>query len=144
MKIYNFYKNVILLFVNSTHQLKWIVFHLSLSDRMSPQISKALLRILNGFSSTVVWMVSILHLICWLPGFYSRFLDLFQGTQLQLASSSPCFGGYIASSCIVWSVETVKSSKRNVLFPFFFFLYHRLPFLCKEILFRWDIICPYG
>ena len=42
------------------HQLKQMVFHWSLCDSKSPQISKTLLNIPADFSSTVLWMVLII------------------------------------------------------------------------------------
>ena len=43
-----------------SHQRKLMVFHWSLSDSKSPQVSRTLLSILTVFTNAVVWMVSTL------------------------------------------------------------------------------------
>ena len=57
-----------LLFESFSHQLKLMVFHWSLNDNTSPQVSSTLLSILADLNSAVVWMVStrlVLLLILW-------------------------------------------------------------------------------
>ena len=50
--------NHFLLFWSVLHQLTLMVFHWSLSDSKSPQVSRTLLSILSVFNNAVVWMVS--------------------------------------------------------------------------------------
>ena len=47
-----------LLFESFSHQLTLMVFHWSLSDNKSPQVSRTLLNILAIFNNVVVWFVS--------------------------------------------------------------------------------------
>ena len=49
-----------------------MVFHLSLSDSKSPQVSRTHLSILADLKSAVVWMVSILPLIFSISSLFSR------------------------------------------------------------------------
>ena len=48
-----------LLLERFSHRFKLIVFHWSLSDRKSPQISRTLLSILAALNNSEVWMISI-------------------------------------------------------------------------------------
>ena len=52
-----------LLFESFSHQLTLMVFHWSLSDNKSPQVSRTLLSILAVLNNVVVWMVSTRPLI---------------------------------------------------------------------------------
>ena len=51
-----------------------MVFHWSLSDSKSPQVSRTLLSILADLSNAVVWMVSFLSLVS-LPQFFFKLLE---------------------------------------------------------------------
>ena len=51
-----------------------MVFHWSLSDSKSPQVSRTFLGILADCSSAVVWMVSILPLISRSSSLFSKFI----------------------------------------------------------------------
>ena len=53
-----YFSNYFIRFESFSPQLTLMVFHLSLSDSKSPQVSKSLLDILANFSNAVVWMVS--------------------------------------------------------------------------------------
>ena len=50
-------------FKSFSHQRSLIVFRWSLSDSMSPQVSRTLPSILADLNNTVIWMVSICPLI---------------------------------------------------------------------------------
>ena len=56
---------LLLLFLESffSHQRQLVVFHWSLRDSKSPQVSMTLLSILTNLNNAVVWMVSIFPLI---------------------------------------------------------------------------------
>ena len=50
-------------FKSFSHQSKMMVFHGSLSDSKSPQVSRILLHILANLNNVVIWMVSTCSLI---------------------------------------------------------------------------------
>ena len=108
-----------------------MVFHLSLSDRKSPQVSRTLLSILDILNNAVVWMVStrpptskssspfsnplvtvpnapITNGITVTCMFYSFFNSLARSRYLSLFSHSFSF--------ILWSAETAKTTILQVLF----------------------------
>ena len=114
-----------------------MVFHWSLSDSKSPQVSRTLLSILAVLNNAVVWMVSSRpatskssspfsnHLVT-VPNapitigiiitcmFHSFFNSLARSRYLSFFSHSFSF--------ILWSAGTAKSTILQVLFFFFFFL----------------------
>ena len=115
-----------------------MVFHWSLCDNKSPQVSRTLLSILAYHNSTVVWMVSTRLLIsksscpCTNPlvtasrapitvvitvtfMFHTFFSSQAKFTYLSLFSLSFSF--------TLWSAGTAKSTIRQVLFFFFFFFF---------------------
>ena len=49
---------IIIIIIVFSHQITLMVFHWSLSDSKSPQVSRTLLSILAVFNNAVVWMVS--------------------------------------------------------------------------------------
>ena len=51
-------RDIIILLLSFSHQCQLMVFHWSLSDSKSPQVSRTRLRILAVLSSAVVWIVS--------------------------------------------------------------------------------------
>ena len=116
-----------------------MVFHWSLSDSKSPQISRTLLSILAVLNNAVFWMVS---LSCQLPSpfnnplvtvpkapitigiivtfmFHSFFNSLARSRYLSFFSHSFSF--------IVWSAGTAKSTILQVLFFFFITIRSGLP-----------------
>ena len=60
-----------------------MVFHWSLNDSKSPQVSKNLLSILTDRKSAVVWMVSIRSPISNFPTPFQSFWGPFQARQSQ-------------------------------------------------------------
>ena len=107
-----------------------MVFHYSLNDRMSPQVSRTFLSILANLNKAVVWMVSIHSLISSSSSYaFPSHWGLFQVHQLQLVLLSPsCSTGFLVlwqgpstclSFCFLWfslSTRTEKSSIQQVLF----------------------------
>ena len=112
-----------------------MVFHWSLSDCKSPQVSRALLSILAVLNNAVVWKVStrpptskssspfsnplvtvpnapITNSIIVTSMFHSFFNSLARSRYLSLFSHSFSF--------ILWSAGTAKSTILQVLFFFFF------------------------
>ena len=106
-----------------SHQCRLVVFLWSLSDIKSSQVSRTLLSILADVNNSVVWMVSfpplissslsISLLLLWSTAFYNS-LERFEYFSILSIS-------FIFTLC---SVETSKSTRRQVLFlfPFFFLL----------------------
>ena len=117
-----------------------MVFHGSLSDSKSPQVSRTLLSILAVLSNVVVWVVSTRPLI-------SKFSSPFNN-PLVTVPSAPIIIGIIVSfivqsffnslerlrslsffshsfNFILWSAGTVKSTILQVLFFFYY--------ICDEI-----------
>ena len=84
-----FFLLLLLPFASFSHQRKLIVFHWSVSDSKSPQISRTLLSILADLYNVLVWMVSIRPLISnsSSPHFQSLW-GPFLEHRLQLVSSS--------------------------------------------------------
>ena len=58
---------IIIYSLSFSHQHRLIVFHWSLSDSNSPQVSRTLLSILAVFNNIVVWVVSTRPLIFQVP-----------------------------------------------------------------------------
>ena len=63
-----------------------VLFHRSINDRKSPQISRTLLNIQANFINLMVGMVSILLWICYSYGHFSYLFGLFQAYQLQFVT----------------------------------------------------------
>ena len=105
-----------------------MVFHWSLSDNISPKVSRILLSILANRNNTVVWMVSVRPLISNLPGiipsaqvtvgtavtlmFHSFLSSLARSEYLPLFSFSLIFN--------LWS--TGSPNPQYSRFSFFFFI----------------------
>ena len=115
-----------------------MVFHWSLSDSKSPQVSRTLLSILAVFNNAVVWMVSTRpptskssrpfnNPLVTVPNapisigiivscmFHSFFTSLARSRYLSFFSDS--------FRCILWSAGTAKSTILPVFFFFFFFFF---------------------
>ena len=115
-----------------------MVFHWSLNDSKSPQVSRTRLRILTVLSNVVVWIVSTcppiskssrpfnnpLVIVPHAPitigtivtfMFHSFFNSLARSRYLSFFSLSFRF--------ILWSTETAKSTILQILFFFFFFFF---------------------
>ena len=113
-----------------------MVFHWSLSDSKSPQVSRTLLSILAVFNNAVIWMVStrpptskssspFSNPLVTVPNvpitvgiivtsmFHSFFNSLARSRYLSFFSHSFSF--------ILWSAGAAKSTILQVLFFFFFF-----------------------
>ena len=131
--------NVLLqLFIHQSfsHQRHLMVFHCSLSDSKSPQVSRTRLSILVVLNNVVVWMVStrppiskssspFSNPLVTVPNppitfgiivtcmFHSFFNPLARSRYLSFFSYSFSF--------ILWSVVTAKSTILQYLFFFFFF-----------------------
>ena len=124
-----------------SHQLTLMVFHWSLSDSKSPQVSRTLLSILTVLNNAIVWMVStrrptskssspfsnplvtvpkapITSGIIVTRMFHSFFNTLARSRYLSFFSHSFSF--------ILWSAETAKLTISLVLFFFFFVDYYKV------------------
>ena len=122
-----------------SHLLKLMVFHRSLSDSKSPQVSRTLLSILAVLNSAVVWMVStrpptskssssLNNPLVTVPNapitigiivtcmFHSFFNSLARSRYISFFSHSFSF--------ILWSAGTAKSAILHVLFFFKKYYYY--------------------
>ena len=112
-----------------------IVFHWSLSDSKSPQVSRTLLSILVNHNNAVVWMVWTFFLFSSLLVPSPILWWLYRAHQLQLVPPLPlCFIVFFSSlarsrylslfsptfSFTLWFAGTAKSTLRQVLFLSFF------------------------
>ena len=61
---------IVIIIVRFSHQRKLVVFHCSLNDCKSPQVSRTLLSIMANLNNAVVGMVSILPLISYSSRFF--------------------------------------------------------------------------
>ena len=69
-----------------------MVFHCSLSESKSLQVSGILLGILADFKNAVIWMVTICPPISYSSAYFPTLREPFQADQLHLVSSSlKCF-----------------------------------------------------
>ena len=96
-----------------------MIFHLSLSDDKSPQVSRSLLSILANLNNAVVWMVLAYSLISSSSSLLPSLWRLFQVHLLQLVSLSP--------SCSIVFFNSLTRSKYILLF-FVFFGFHSINF----------------
>ena len=103
----------IVILVSLTHQRWLVVFHWSLSDNKSTQVSRTILSILSNLDNAIVWVVlsqsSLITLI-----FNSLLRSLARFKNFSFFSFSLIF--------FLWSAETAKPTIRHVLFFLFFFL----------------------
>ena len=129
---------IIIIIIVFSHHRKLMVFHWSLSDSKSPQVSRTLLSILAVLNNPVVWMVStrpptskssspFSYPLVTVPKapitigiivtnmFHSFFNSLARSRYLSFYSHSFSF--------ILWSAETAKSTILQVLFLFSFFFF---------------------
>ena len=98
------YLNIIILFIACfSHQHQPMVFHLSLSDTKSPQLSKTVLSIMADFNNAEVWMVSTQPLIS----------NSYSTNSLVTVSSAPIIIRititFIASSVLAQGLDTYLS-----------------------------------
>ena len=113
-----------------------MVFHWSLSDSKSPQVSRTLLSILSVLSNTVVWIVSILPLISSSPSPLSKNSVNVPRSPITIGITGTfMFLNFLSSwarskyltrfslSFIFakWSSRTAKSTIQQFSFSFFFF-----------------------
>ena len=128
---------IIIIILVFTHQLMLMIFHWSLSDSKSLQVSRTLLSILAVLNNAVVWMVStrrptskssspFSNPLVTVPKvpitigiivtcmFHSFFNSLARSRYLSFFSHSFSF--------ILWSARTAKSTILQFLFFSFFFL----------------------
>ena len=61
------------------------IFHWSLSDNKSPQVSRTLLNILADVNNAVVWMVSIHLLIFKSPSLFTKSLKIVLSTLITVS-----------------------------------------------------------
>ena len=138
---------IIILLESFSHQCQLMVFHWSLSDSKSPQVSKTRLRILAVLCWAVVWRVSTrpstskssrpfnnpLVIVPIVTFIYNSFFFNSLARSRSLSSFSLSF------RFILWSAGTAKSTILQILFFFFFFVdYYGLlfypglgdPFVC--------------
>ena len=113
-----------------------MVFHWSLSDSKSPQVSRTLLSILAILNNAVVWMVSTRPPIFKSSSLFSNPLVTVQNAPITICiivtSMFHSFFNSLARSrylsffshsfsFTLWSAGTAKSTILQVLFFFFFF-----------------------
>ena len=114
-----------------------MVFHWSLSDSKSPQISRTRLRILAVLSNAVVWIVSVRPLISKSSWPFNNPLVIVLNTPItigtivtfmfhsffnSLARSRYLSFFSLSFRFILWSAGTAKSTILQIFFFFFFFL----------------------
>ena len=115
-----------------------MVFHWSLSDSKSPQVSRTLLSILADLNNVVVWMVSTRPPTSKSSSPFSNLLVTVQNAPITIGIIVTCmlhsfFNSLARSrylsffshsfSFILWSAGTAKSTILQVLFFFFFFFF---------------------
>ena len=126
-----------------------MVFHWSLSDSKSPQISRTLLSILTVLKNKVVWMVSTRPLNCKSSSSFSIPLVTVLNAPITIGKTVNCMSHIFFNSLarlrylsffshsfsfILWSAGTAKSTILQVLF---FFLIIVRSSLLAEI--RWSV-----
>ena len=115
-----------------------MVFHWSLSDSKSPQVSRTLLSILAVFNNAIVWMVStrpptskssrlINNLLVTVPK-ASITIGIIVTFMLPSFFNSLARSRYVSLfsysfSFILWSTGTEKSTVLQIFFSFFFFFF---------------------
>ena len=115
-----------------------MVFHWSLSDSKSPQVSRTLLYILAVFNNAVVWMVSTRPPTSKSSSPFSNPLATVPNAPIKIGIIVTCmFHSFFNSlarfknvslfshffSFIQWSAGTAKSTILQILFLFFFFFF---------------------
>ena len=101
-------------FSNFSHQLHLNVFHCSLSDSKSLQISRTLPSIAADLDSTVVWIVSIFPLIFSSSGRFSRF------SQVLGKCSNHCYHNHLHVRRVTNSLARSRFVQRFIYFHFHF------------------------
>ena len=76
-----------------------MVFHWSVSDSQSPQVTRTLRNILTDLNDAVVWMVAACPLISNASSHLNKPLGIFQAYLLQLVSLSP---SYSIAFLVLW------------------------------------------
>ena len=126
--IYNYYYYYFLLY-SFSHQCYLMVFHWSLSDSNSPQVSRTLLRILAVLNNAVVWIVSTRPPNSKSSGPLNNPLAIVPKAAITISTIVTfmfySFFNSLARSMylyffrfILWSAGTVKSSILQILFFF--------------------------
>ena len=77
-----------------------MVFHKSLSDSKSPQVSRTLLSILADLSNIVVWMVSVLPLISNSSSLRTKIFEVIPSAPITPSCPQFCFFFSLASSLL--------------------------------------------
>ena len=112
------------------HQCQLMVFHWSLSDSNSPQVSRKFLSIL---ADIVVWMVStissnfqVFHSLYQFFGDFSECITfMFQSLFSSLARSRYLSLFLLSFNFTLWSARTAKSTIQQLfLFIYFFILFY--------------------
>ena len=114
-----------------------MIFHRSLTDTKSPQISRTHLSIQDDISIAVVWMVLTFPLI---SKSCSNFINI-----LGIVPSAPFFNSLFIFlfdfNFILWSSETAKSTFRQILI-FFFVDSHLVGSSGRELVIYFYLIIP--
>ena len=116
-----------LLLESLSHKCKLMVFHWSLSDSKSPQVSRTLLSILTDLNNALIWMVSTRPLISKSPCPLNNpsvpvpraptTICHFHVPQLfQFPSKVTVYVLFTSFNFTLWSVETANSTILQVLF----------------------------
>ena len=121
---------IIILLLSFSHQYKLIVFHWSLSDSKSPQVSRTLLSILANLNNGVVWMVSACLSISNSSSLFTKLLGIIPSAHFTIdipvtlfSSLARCKYLCLFSFSLIftlWLAEMAKSTNQQVLFFFFF------------------------
>ena len=99
-----------------------MVFHLSLRDSKTPQVSRTLLLILVDLNNTIIWIVSIRLLIPKSPSLFSK--------SSGDVSSAPVTIGMT----VTFMFHGINSLARSMyLFFFFFFFFHFVVHLDRKV-----------
>ena len=124
-----------------------MVFHWSLSDSKSPQVSRTLLSILAVFNSAVVWMVSTRPPTSKSSSLFNNPLVTVQKAPITIGiivafMFHSFFNSLARSMClsffshsfrfILWSAGTSKTTIWQILFFFFFVDYYKIWFSGRD------------
>ena len=115
-----------------------MVFHCSLSDSKSPQVSQTFLSILAVLNNAVVWMVSILLIFTPFRVFHTcvslRFLTgvLVTASLFKSPGLFSVFWPILIILCVVWMVSTCSisksSSSSSSYYYYYYYYYYFTPF----------------
>ena len=125
-----------------------MIFHRSLSDSKSPQVSRTLLSILAVLNNVVVWMVATRPATSKSSSSYNNPLVTFPKAPITIGKIVHSFFNSLARSrylslfshsfsFILWSAGTAKSTIMQILSLFFFLLIIIMSGLLTEI--RWSV-----